>query len=93
MANNRSEKERDKNLRIDINDESKIVSIWLTKAEQADDTYRLPLKEICETYKAKKYMVAVFRSGSEDLYGNTLALLKYNRRRSAEKAVHHDKTR
>ena len=36
-------------------------------------------------------MVAVFSSGTEDLYTNTLDLLKYNKRRSAEQEVQREK--
>ena len=35
--------------------------------------------------------VAVFESGRGDLYENTLALLRFNRRRSAEKEVQQEK--
>ena len=35
----------------------------------------------------EKYLVAVYKSGDEDLFENTLALLKYNRKRMAEHEV------
>ena len=39
------------------------------------------------SYRKQKYKVAVFHSGHEDLYQNTLELLRLNRRRSAARAV------
>lgn len=38
-------------------------------------------------WKKQGYPTAVYLSGHEDLYDNTLALLKHNRRLSAEKEV------
>lgn len=78
-------------MEMNVRDNKKIVEIWLNNAEKADPVLREGLKEIYTKYKAKKYMVAVFESGKGDLYENTLALLLYNRRRSAEKAVQREK--
>ena len=42
-------------------------------------------------WKQQKYMVDVFRSGKEDLKESALALLAYNKKRSAELAVQWEK--
>ena len=70
-----------------MRDEQKTVDIWLTNAEKNDPEIRRSLEEIYREYQQKKYLVAVFESGSQDLYQNTLDLLRYNRRHSAEREV------
>lgn len=80
-------------MEMDVRDDKKIVEIWFTNAEKNDPVLREQLKDVYAEYKAKKYMVAVFESGSADLYQSTRDLLLYNRRRSAEKAVQREKKR
>lgn len=64
---------------MDIDAKSKVVSIWLTKQESADNELRESLKPIYKKYKAQKYVVAVFSSGVGNLTEYTAALLKYNK--------------
>ena len=78
-------------LQMTINENSKIVELWLTRAEKADAAVQEALKPISQKYKEQKYLVAVFLSGEEELYPQTRDLLLYNRRRSAEKAVQQQK--
>ena len=78
-------------MEINVMDDEKLVTIWLTRAEQADAELRERLKPLYAKYKAKKYMVAQFHSGTEDLYEGTRDLLLYNRRRSAELAIKREK--
>ena len=80
-------------MEMNVRDDMKLVDIWLTNAEKNDQQLRSSLQSIYDKYKEKKYTVAVFESGSEDLYENTLALLRYNKKRSAEKAVARKKQR
>lgn len=63
---------------------TKIVEIWLSHSEQADAALREQLRPIYQEYNGKKYTVAVFQSGTEDLYEQTHQLLLYNRNRAAE---------
>lgn len=74
-------------MRMNINEQSKIVELWLTRAERDDPALRESLKPIYRQYKDQKYLVAVFLSGEEELYQQTRDLLRYNRRRQAEKEV------
>ncbi len=74
-------------LEIKVGDEKKLVEIWLTNAEKKDPDMRESLKGIYDTFKKKKYLVAVFESGEKDLYRGTLDLLAYNKRRCAELEV------
>jgi hypothetical protein len=76
---------------MNVRDDSKIVEIWLTNAEKNDPELKAGLQKIYDEYKEKKYTVAVFQSGNQDLYQNTLALLSYNRKRSAELEVQRNK--
>ena len=78
-------------MEIDVRDDMKLVMIWLTHAEVEDTVLREHLKTLYAEYKAKKYMVAQFHSGTEDLYEATRDLLLYNRRRSAELEVQREK--
>ena len=72
---------------MNINEQSKIVELWLTKEEKNDPALRESLRPIYQQYKDQKYLVAVFLSGEEELYQQTRDLLLYNRRRQAEKEV------
>ena len=78
-------------MEMNVRDDKKIVEIWLTNAEKNDPVLRESLKDVYAKYKAKEYLVAVFESGSADLYQYTRDLLIYNRRRSAQRAVQQEK--
>lgn len=55
-----------------------MVEIWLNRQEQQDagtDTY---IRNAAMDYHSKNYKVAVFRSGSADLFTCTESLLKAN---------------
>ena len=72
-------------LEINVRQENKLVEIWLTRAETADQTVRERLTPLYQEYSKKKYLVAVFQSGTLDLCRETGALLCYNRKRTAER--------
>ena len=78
-------------MEMNVLEEKKIVEIWLTKAEKNDPVLRESLKDIFAKYKGSKYTVAVFESGEKDLYGETLALLSYNKRKAAEREVRRER--
>ena len=63
------------------------MEVWLTNEEQRDQEQAERLKCLYQQYKAKKYIVGVFKSGNRDLREETGALLRYNKRRSAELEV------
>ncbi len=71
-------------MEINVNEARKIVEIWLTNVEKNDEALKEQLKSIYEKYHAKKYLVAVFQSGTQDLYQATSDLLCYNRKRTAQ---------
>ena len=79
-------------MELNIREDKKLVNIWLTKLEKADSVLQNRLNEL---YKIQElladYLVAVFESGSGDLYENTRDLLLLNQRRTAEKSVQQEK--
>ena len=71
-------------MELEIKDKQKRVNIWLTHAESQDPVFMESLKPIYKEYKARKYLVAVFASGTENLKSLTCDLLRYNRVRLRE---------
>ena len=78
-------------MEISINDERRTVEVWLSSEEKNDSAVQQRLKPLYTEYAGKKYTVAVFMSGSQDLYSLTSDLLCYNRKRIAELEVEHEK--
>jgi len=78
-------------MEMERNEEKKIVSVWLTKAESQDQELQRCLKAMYPKWKKEKYLVAVYHSGKEDLFESTLALLAYNKKRCAELAVQRER--
>ena len=71
-------------MELEVKDQQKRVNIWLTRAESQDPAVMESLKPIYQEYKAKKYLVAVFASGTENLKSLTCDLLRYNHVRLCE---------
>nr|WP_325214111.1 hypothetical protein [uncultured Oscillibacter sp.] len=80
-------------MEINPHQESKLVEVWLSREDQASQKVQERLREVYRRYAEEKYTVAVFCSGQQDLAEETSALLLYNRRRSAERAVQQRKAR
>ena len=72
-------------------DAKKLVQVWLTRKESEDAAVQANLKPMYAQWKKQKYMVAVFRSGKEDLQRSPLDLLAYNKKRCAELAARREK--
>ena len=62
-----------------VREDSKIVEIWLDHRDQNDLQLSAKLRPLFADYNGKKYTVAVFQSGKEDLYEQTRPLLLHNR--------------
>ena len=77
-------------MEIERNEEKKIISVWLSKAESRDEDLQRRLKSIYPKWKKEKYLVAVYHSGTEDLYSSTLDLQVYYKKRCAELAVNRE---
>ena len=78
-------------MELSINDERRTIEVWLSNEEKSDPTVQQRLKPLYAEYAEKKYTVAVFMSGSQDLYSLTSDLLCYNRKRIAELEVEQEK--
>ena len=74
-------------MEVRVHEDMKLVEVWLTRQEQADNAVREQLQQMYQDYKARKYMVAQFHSGGGDLYAITRDLLIFNRKRIEELAV------
>lgn len=70
-----------------VHDETKFVEIWLTKDETKETVLREKLIPVCKGLKNKKYLVAVYESGSRDLTDGMEALLKINREKIAKEGT------
>ena len=54
-------------MELNVRNESKIVEIWLTKAEKQDAQLQKELKLVYESFHEVGYTVATFLSGDQDL--------------------------
>ena len=66
-------------MEINVNEDKKIVEIWLSNEEKNNNLIKEKLKELYAIYKKTKYIVAVYESGSADLLSGTKSLLSQNR--------------
>ena len=78
-------------MEIEVKDQEKRVNIWLTRAESHDQALLESLKPIYKKYKAKKYLVAVFHSGKENMMESIRDLLIYNKTRLRELEMEREK--
>lgn len=78
-------------MEINVDNEHKLVELWLPHDEQNDPAFLEALKPRYREYAAKKYLVAVFHSGKRELYEATTDLLCYNRKRTAQLEVEQEK--
>ena len=66
---------------IDVLANKKLVRIWLTNEEQKLPGLQARLRPLYRKYKKKKYLVAVYFSGKDDLIELTRDLLIHNKQR------------
>lgn len=78
-------------MRIQQNEEKKIVTIWLTSEDQANPDCDVFIDPIIKTWKSKAYYPVVFRSGRSNLYDSTAGLLLHNRDSAVRKEIEHEK--
>lgn len=78
-------------MRLTVYDDKKIVAIWLTRAEEQDESLQKQLRQMYKDYTAKKFKVAVYHSGTDSFYECMKELVLYNRTRSAELEVQREK--
>ena len=78
-------------MELNVRNDSKIVEIWLTKAERQDEKLRRDLKVLYQGFKESGYLVTAFLSGDQDLADTTSDLICYNRKRIAQLEVEREK--
>ena len=79
-------------MQIQVHEDKKIVCVWLTKDESSDAATPARIKNVIAKFRPKKYLVVIFRSGTQELTESTRELLRYNRRLTAEREVLAEKT-
>lgn len=80
-------------LEISVRDAQKVVEVWLTRAERDDPAVKARLTPLYREYRRRNYTVAVFQSGSCDLFECTRDLLRYNKEKATEPASLREKDR
>ena len=65
-------------MKVSINDDSKIVALWLNNEEKAETNLPINVNEIVEKYKSKKYKVCIYQSGQDEIKNNFLQLILNN---------------
>lgn len=78
-------------MEIIVQEQRKLVTVWLNRKDQENSALQEQLKSLYAGYAEKKYTVAEYHSGGEELYRNILDLLLYNRRKLAEAEVQREK--
>ena len=71
-------------MELRVHQNMKIVEVWLTQKERENKELQEQLARMYQEYTAKKFKVAQFHSGADDLYTATRDLLLFNRKRIAE---------
>lgn len=66
-------------MELTVNKQGKYALVWLTNAEKADPQVMDSLQPLIEECKEKKYRLAIFESGEQDLLEKTTDLLIHNR--------------
>ena len=71
-------------MELRVHPNMKIVEVWLTQKERENKDLQEQLAQIYREYTEKKFKVAQFHSGTDDMYTATRDLLLFNRKRIAE---------
>ena len=66
-------------MNLTVNREGKYAIVWMTNAEKADPKVMDSLQPLIAECKEKKYRLAIFESGEQDLVESTKDLLIHNR--------------
>ena len=80
-------------MEINVRDSNQIVEVWLTREEKQDINLRERLRPLYQEYRAKKFLVAVFESGEQNLEELTGSLLGYNRKRVVQLEMKRERQR
>ena len=78
-------------MELHANEALGFMEVWLSNDDQKNEARLAWLKSQYPIWNAQKLKPVIYYSGHEDLYENTLALLKYNRKRRAEKEIERER--
>ena len=78
---------------MQVSDQGKYVSVWLTRAEARDVGVQEQIRGLCRDCKEQKRRVVVFESGDQELISLTAGLLSYNRELEARRATQQESGR
>ncbi len=65
-------------MKIDINENAKIVALWFTNQENPQENLPLDIEKEIEIYRQKKYKICMYQSGNDDIKINLLNLILNN---------------
>ena len=68
-------------MQINPNHVSRIIEVWLTKADAADPCIQAQLHKLYQQYNGSGYWVVVYQSGHDPLYDTMRDLLRCNKSR------------
>ena len=72
-------------MEISKDEKSKTLFVWMANIDQRDSYCAAQVDELIREWHGRGWLPVIFRSGRENLYEDTLALLKYNRDKSARR--------
>lgn len=73
------EKRWENGMELTVNKAGKYACIWLTRADKTDSLVMEQMQHFIDEFKLKKYRVAIFESGEQDLGEKMKELLVYNK--------------
>ena len=79
-------------MEIDLYENGKVAAVWLSNAEKEDPGLRKNLKQLYGDYKRQGILAVEYRSGQGEVRQDLLSLLRYNRKRWAEKELSEEQT-
>ena len=74
------------------NEQKRILTIWLTNADQQNTACMASLSPLIAEWSAQKYLPVIFRSGKENLEENTSGMLKHNREVTVRREMEREKS-
>lgn len=66
-------------MQIEVNEQFKFASVWLTNDEKNDADIMESLQPVIQKYREMKYRFVVFQSGTQNLLELTQGLLAHNK--------------
>ncbi|MGN0402456.1 MAG: hypothetical protein ACI4HQ_09400 [Acetatifactor sp.] len=66
-------------MELTVNKAGRYACIWLTRADKTDSLVMEQMQHFIDEFKLKKYRVAIFESGEQDLVEKTKELLVHNK--------------